>query len=134
MRDPHGHAESTTLRTLHGERVRISVQIHQSRPRVSDTYALDDAVGGLAVEPRPVITHLERQKICVAPCANLDSRSRRALRQPVVDRVLYQRLEDERGNERVANRVVDIGYDGKPVLEPDSLNRGVVIQDAQFVS
>src|SRR5262247_1051794 len=111
-----GHPDLVVRAGLTGRELGLDVEVElESLPDVGER----DPV------PLPVLVlwlirvrELHVHPVPVAPDRDLDRAALRPRLDPVIHRILDERLQEERRHERVARRLVDLPFDREPVAEP----------------
>jgi len=93
-----------------------------------------DAVACTGRNPRPVVAHGQMQPAVPSRGSDLDPSRSDATRDAMTDRVLDERLEDERRHGSVERLAGDVDAIGKAVGEADALDLQIRFDELQLLA
>src|SRR6185436_13745756 len=114
------------------ERRRGAVEECQALARVRQPDAAV-ALTRRAVETGAVVVHLQLELAARAPCAHAPAPAERRS-ESVLDRVLDQRLDEQRGYERALRLRRHVPFHAQPVREADALEPEVALDQLQLLA
>src|SRR4051812_23750548 len=89
----------------------------QPLPRVAQTYTTSVRSRGRRHTAFSIIDYAQHHRIAFPRTFDHDASTLRGAFDAVLDGILHERLEDERGDPRVQHRIVDMYCDAQSILE-----------------
>ena len=124
QRDVDSGFGSTTRRSEHHEREVVAVQLTESRSGVAKTDALDES----ARETNAVVRDAQRQTGPARDGGDADGAPGAPRLEPMAERVLDQRLQEERRHECVEQSAIDVDGDRKTVAISHPVELDVAVE------